>query len=301
MSPFVRIPSSSRDWANFSAYASSALAPAWGFGAYILIARANDSSTLTNGLAFSALTLFSLLDLPMGAIVNGSEDSLAVVNCFQRIQKHLLEKERLDRRLNHGNQTSRSETGTMESPLLDVEVSSEYPLTEPCVTIRDLSASWSVDAESVLKDLNVDIPSSHITMIVGPVGSGKSSFLRVLLGEISEHSGTISTNFTNAAYCNQSPWITFGTIQENIIGGSSWNQTWYNQVIQFCALLPDFQQLPAGDQTKVGVRGSRLSGGQQMRVVCMNSKPYMPPNNILHRHLHVPFTQRNMFLFWMML
>lgn len=301
VSHFVRLLSSPRDRANLSAYASSALAPAWGFGAYILIARANDSATLTNGLAFSALTLFSLLDLPMGAIVNGSEDSLAIVNCFQRIQKHLLEKERSDRRLNHGNQTSRSETGTMESPLLDVEVSSEHPLTEPCVTIRDLSASWSVDTESVLKDLNVDIPSSQITMIVGPVGSGKSSFLRVLLGEISENSGTISTNFTNAAYCNQSPWITFGTIQENIIGGSSWNQTWYNQIIQLCALLPDFQQLPAGDQTKVGVRGSRLSGGQQMRVVCMNFNLYMPPNNTLHRHLRVPFTQRSKFLFWMML
>ncbi|KAJ5361079.1 hypothetical protein N7541_001923 [Penicillium brevicompactum] len=247
-------------------YASSALAPAWGFGAYILIARANNSATLTNGLAFSALTLFSLLDLPMGAIVNGSEDSLAVVNCLQRIQKHLLEKERVDYRLKHGSQTSQSKLATVESPLVNVEVTSAQPLADPCVTIQNLSASWSVDAESVLKDLNIEIPSSQITMIVGPVGSGKSSFLRVLLGEMSELSGTISTNFTNAAYCSQSPWITFGTIQENIIGVSSWNQTWYNQVIQICALQPDFQQFPAGDQTKVGVRGSRLSGGQQMRV-----------------------------------
>ena len=236
----------------------------FGFGAYILIARANDSATLTNGLAFSALTLFSLLDQPMGAIVNGSEDSMAVVNCFQRIQKHLLERERVDYRLKHAS----SEPPATTFPLIEIETSTEHQHTQPCAILRNLSASWSVDNEPVLKDLNLEIPASKITMIVGPVGSGKSSFLKVLLGEIPECSGTISTSFTHAAYCSQSPWITFGTIQENIIGASSWNQTWYNQVSKMCALQADFRQLPAGDQTKVGVRGSRLSGGQQIRVVC---------------------------------
>ncbi|CAG7924068.1 unnamed protein product [Penicillium olsonii] len=247
-------------------FASSTLSPVFGFGAYILIARANDSTTLTNGLAFSALTLFSILDMPMGSIVNGSEDSLAVVNCFQRIQKHLLEKEKTDYRLKHGSQNPPSVPPATAARLVDIDVTTEQHPMEPCTTMRNLSASWSVDTESVLKDLNLDIPSSETTMIVGPVGSGKSSLLRVLLGEIPECSGTISTSFTHAAYCNQSPWITFGTIQENIIGGSSWNQALYNQIIQVCALKTDFQQLPSGDQTKVGVRGSRLSGGQQMRV-----------------------------------
>ncbi|CAG8000629.1 unnamed protein product [Penicillium salamii] len=242
------------------------LSPVFGFGAYILIARANDSATLTNSLAFSALTLFSLLDIPMGSIVNASEDSLAVANCFQRIQKHLLEKERLDYRLSLGNRLPPSETQATVGSLVEIEDSIEEQIKEPCAIMRNVSASWSVDTEFVLKDLNLDIPSFQTTMIVGPVGSGKSSFLRVLLGEIPECSGTISTNFTHAAYCNQSPWINFGTIQENIVGSSSWNQARYNRVIKFCALKPDFQQLPAGDQTKVGVHGSRLSGGQQMRV-----------------------------------
>ncbi|CAG8925975.1 unnamed protein product [Penicillium salamii] len=247
-------------------FASSTLAPVFGFGAYILIARANDSATLTNSLAFSALTLFSLLDIPMGSIVNASEDSLAVANCFQRIQKHLLEKERLDYRMSHGTQLPPSETQATVGSLVEIEDSIEQQINEPCTIMRNVSASWSVDTESVLKDLNLDIPSFQTTMIVGPVGSGKSSFLRVLLGEIPECSGTISTNFTHAAYCNQSLWINFGTIQENIVGSSSWNQARYNRVVKFCALKPDFQQLPAGDQTKVGVHGSRLSGGQQMRV-----------------------------------
>jgi ABC-type transport system involved in cytochrome bd biosynthesis fused ATPase/permease subunit len=104
-------------------------------------------------------------------------------------------------------------------------------------------------------------------MIVGPVGCGKSTLLRVLLGEVPEVSGIISTTFKNAAYCSQSPWITFGTVRQNIVGASQWDQKWYDTVIQACSLQADLQQLPSGDQTKVGVRGSRLSGGQQMRVV----------------------------------
>lgn len=238
----------------------------------------------------------------MGSIVNASEDSLAVANCFQRIQKHLLEKERLDYRLSLGTRLSSSETQATVSSLVEIEDSIEQQINEPCTVMRNVSASWSVDTESVLKDLNLDIPSFQTTMIVGPVGSGKSSFLRVLLGEIPECSGTISTNFTHAAYCNQSPWINFGTIQENIVGSSSWNQARYNRVIKFCALKPDFQQLPAGDQTKVGVHGSRLSGGQQMRVVRGAFKVCRLSNNIISsRHLRGRFTPKSMFSFWMML
>ncbi|KAJ5364163.1 P-loop containing nucleoside triphosphate hydrolase protein [Penicillium cataractarum] len=239
-------------------YASSALAPVFGFGVYIIIAQAQDSGTLTNSMAFSALTLFFLLDQPMIGFVDGAEDLMAVVNCFQRIQKHLLDTERTDCRLSHSTESPR---------LIDIEPSEwqdDHGLS--CVVARDLTASWSVDDEPVLQKLNFEITTGLITMIVGPVGCGKSTLLRVLLGEIPEVSGTISTAFENAAYCSQSPWITFGTIRQNIVGASQWDQKWYDTVIQSCSLQTDLQQLPAGDQTKVGVRGSRLSGGQQMRV-----------------------------------
>jgi ABC-type bacteriocin/lantibiotic exporter with double-glycine peptidase domain len=229
---------------------------------------------------------------------------MTVVNCFQRIQKHLLETERVDYRLKHESHLQSDSPGII-TPLIEIESPTEAQNTQQAcaAVIRNLSASWSVDEEPVLKDLNLDIPASQITMIVGPVGSGKSSFLKVLLGEISECSGTISTSFTHAAHCSQSPWITFGTIQENIIGGSSWDQTTYNQVIKLCALQADFQQLPVGDQTKVGVRGSRLSGGQQMRVVWFSG--LIPcgfqANADMPRHLRGLFTQKRRSLCWMML
>lgn len=217
-------------------------------------------------MAFSALTLFFLLDQPMIGFVDGSEDVMAVVNCFQQIQKHLLDRERTDCRMTHSPEVTR---------LIDVDlVEGQSDRGLSCASARDLSAAWSVDDEPILRNLNFDITTGLTTMIVGPVGCGKSTLLRVLLGEIPEVSGTISTTFMNAAYCSQSPWITFGTIRQNIVGASQWEQQWYDIVIQACSLQIDLQQLPAGDQTKVGVRGSRLSGGQQMRVVSFHLSGY---------------------------
>ncbi|KAJ5279061.1 hypothetical protein N7478_004433 [Penicillium angulare] len=239
-------------------YASLALSPVFGFGVYIFLARANDTATITNGLAFSALTLFLLLDIPMVSIADGAEDLIAVVNCLQRIQKYLLETERTDHR---------SIAYPEERPLinLDTNEGGENGVS-PCAKARGLSVSWSIDDEPILSDLNFDIDHNKITMIVGPVGCGKSTLLKVLLGEVPECSGLIFVAYQHAAYCNQSPWVTFGTVQQNVIGASPWDQIWYDRVIQACALRLDLQQLPAGDQTKVGVQGSRLSGGQQIRV-----------------------------------
>ncbi|KGO71820.1 ABC transporter, integral membrane type 1 [Penicillium italicum] len=247
-------------------YASSSLAPVFGFGVYTILARANNTATLTNGLAFSALTLFSLLDQPMNSIVNGSEDLMAVVNCFQRIQKHLMETERVDYRLKHNTRGPQSAQSSSSASLIETDSSAWKKYIKPCAIVRNVSVAWSIDTEPVLKDLNIDIQEFKITMIVGSVGSGKSTFLKMLMGEIPECSGSVSTSFTHAAYCSQSPWITFGTIQENIVGVSPWDRPWYDHVTKLCALQADFQQLPARDQTKVGVRGSRLSGGQQIRV-----------------------------------
>lgn len=227
-----------------------------GFGLYIILAKANDGPTLTNGVAFAALTLFALLDEPIVSIVYGTDDLFAVVNCFQRIQKYLHEPEREDHRL---------ELPSEEPILIDTSVNGG----SSCATAKDLSASWAVDDEPILKDVSFDIKHRNTTMIIGPVGCGKSTLLKVLLGEVQEISGSIYTAYKSAAYCSQSPWIKFGTVQENIVGPSPWDKFWYDRVIHACALEFDLQQLPAGDQTKVGVRGSRLSGGQQMRVVSL--------------------------------
>ena len=143
--------SSCESFANYIGYASSSLAPVFGFGVYTILAQANDTATLTNGLAFSALTLFSLLDQPMGSIVNGSEDLMAVVNCFQRIQKHLMEAERVDHRLKHDARGSQSVQSSSSAPLIETDPLAWEQYIEPCAIIRNVSVAWSIDTEPVLK------------------------------------------------------------------------------------------------------------------------------------------------------
>lgn len=253
-------------------FATTSLAPVWGFAVYILLARANNSGTLTEGIAFAALSIFELLNAPMGTLINGFEEIQTVLNSFRRVQEYLTSEEREDYRIIPDSETAYSSPGLSrqqsndELPLLDSPsltlVDSEY-----VAIVKDASASYSPERGSILKSLTFQIPKGQTTMIYGPVGSGKSTLLRLLLGEMPFTSGSVGTRFSRAAYCPQSPWCIWGTVQNNIVGMSEWDKTWYDTIVSACALSADFAELPNGDQTNVGTRGSRLSGGQQMRVV----------------------------------
>lgn len=215
----------------------------------------------------------------MVALVDGVEELMTVVNCFQRIQAHLLEEDRVDCRSISGGISSTTsvsidekDEGANIEPKGPQNAQLQPLLENPdvCVVVRGASAGWFVDKLPLLTNLDFEIKRGKTTMLVGPVGCGKSTLLKMLIGELPVVSGSVITSYRNAAYCYQSPWVTFGTIQQNILGGSIWDKPWYDTVVQACALDIDLQDFPDGDQTKVGTRGSRLSGGQQIRVVSLS-------------------------------
>lgn len=261
-------------------YASDAFAPAIGFGTFIVLAESRGTATLTSGVAFGALTLFSLLSGPMMTLVDGAEELKTVINCFERIQDYLELEERHDYRQVIGSATFASDSSRSGSVQDDAGVggsATELVQLEEKFTstvgarliaqIRAASVAWTEEQEPIFENLNVDILKDKVTMLVGPVGCGKSTLLRLIIGEVPCVSGSVATSFRDSAYCSQSPWIRFGTIQQNILGQSVWDQPRYSEVTSACNLRQDFEELPEGDQTKVGARGSRLSGGQQTRVV----------------------------------
>lgn len=100
---------------------------------------------------------------------------------------------------------------------------------------------------------------------MGQVGAGKSSLLSALLGEMERIEGTAQRKGL-VAYVSQQAWIQNSTLQENILFGSVLNRSSYERVLDACALLPDLEQLPFGDQTEIGERGVNISGGQKQRV-----------------------------------
>jgi ATP-binding cassette subfamily C (CFTR/MRP) protein 1 len=120
----------------------------------------------------------------------------------------------------------------------------------------------------VIDDFSLDFQPGQLTMIVGPVGCGKSSLLRGLLGETPSSKGHVYIDRAHAAFVDQSSWIQNTSIRSNIIGILEFESEWYNRVVYSCALDTDIEKFPDGDSTKVGSAGTALSGGQKLRIVC---------------------------------
>ena len=248
---------------------SSTLSPLWAFGVYILLAKSDNVGTLTPGIAFATLSLLELQQQPTGTIIDAFEHFQTLYRCFERIQEHMLAEGRHDYRIKLACDPSaklEGEAGATQPPAQTEqgELSSE---TKGFVAwTKDVTVGYSNEIV-VLKDLNVGIPRGQTTVIVGPIASGKSTLLKLLLGEIRMLQGLIYTSFSTAAYCSQLPWITSGSIRDNILGMNDMQESWYHEVVDASALRPDLKDFVHGDLTQTGTRGTRLSGGQQMRIV----------------------------------
>ncbi|CAG7824411.1 unnamed protein product, partial [Allacma fusca] len=131
------------------------------------------------------------------------------------------------------------------------------------ISIEDGVFCW--EDNPTLRNINVEIKQGSLVAVVGVVGSGKSSLLSAILGELQMQSGTINT-LGSVAYVAQQAWIQNDTLKGNILFGKNFNSVFYNNVIKACALEPDLEILPGGDNTEIGEKGINLSGGQNQRV-----------------------------------
>lgn len=113
-----------------------------------------------------------------------------------------------------------------------------------------------------LKDVTFEIKSGELVVIVGAVGSGKSSLLKALSGNFKSGQLGVSGDFI---FCDE-PWIQSTTIRENIVFGELFDETFYKKSLKSCALETDIRSLTHGDLTQVGDRGVNLSGGQRARI-----------------------------------
>ncbi|XP_078344990.1 ATP-binding cassette sub-family C member 4-like [Oculina patagonica] len=117
----------------------------------------------------------------------------------------------------------------------------------------------------LLKGVSLHCNERDLVAITGSAGSGKSSILKAIVGEIPVTDGKNLIN-GKIAYMPQNPWLFSGTVQENILFGNHLNEHKYHATIEACALIDDLKQLPFGDMTQVGESGAALSGGQKARV-----------------------------------
>uniref|UniRef100_A0A182SRR0 ABC transmembrane type-1 domain-containing protein n=1 Tax=Anopheles maculatus TaxID=74869 RepID=A0A182SRR0_9DIPT len=171
------------------------------------------------------------------------------------------------------------ENGNVGETLRLLDETNDGLLTdEVVIAMCNLSARWTIPYESgeelpeplkvppTLSELNVQFKRGRLIGIVGPVGSGKSSILQVLLRELPIESGSLSMGSSSIAYASQEPWLFTGSVRQNVLFGDELDQHRYRQVLKVCALQPDLAHLPAGDMTVIGERGVSLSGGQKARI-----------------------------------
>ncbi|CAJ0887453.1 10050_t:CDS:10, partial [Entrophospora sp. SA101] len=140
------------------------------------------------------------------------------------------------------------------------------------VVLNDDGTSNNIDQtlkplipKSHLRNINLNIAKGKLVGVVGSVGSGKSSLLSALVGEMKRVKG--ETEFSGSVgYCPQTAWIQNATLRDNITFGLPFNEEKYRRVIKDCCLEPDIEILPAGDLTEIGEKGINLSGGQKQRI-----------------------------------
>ncbi|KAK2049016.1 P-loop containing nucleoside triphosphate hydrolase protein [Colletotrichum somersetense] len=217
--------------------------------------------------AFATLGYLAVMTQPVAAAIQVVPLVLATRVCLARIQQFLATPTHVDRR--------------MLGPISLINV----PSSELAIHIANASFGWSADTGPILRDVNVDIPVSTVTAVIGTVGCGKSTLLQAILGEIPAREDqtagrSVAVNAARMAYCAQSPVLIDGTIRDNIVGQASAlrsaDDAQYREVLEATALVDDLARLPRGDATSLGSRGESLSGGQRQRIAIARALYHSP-------------------------
>ncbi|XP_063223820.1 ATP-binding cassette sub-family C member 4-like isoform X2 [Bacillus rossius redtenbacheri] len=134
------------------------------------------------------------------------------------------------------------------------------------VSMENVTARWDKwSNELTLSNINIRVKTGSLVAIIGSTGSGKSSLLHSILGELPLVSGAVGVE-GGLSYAGQEPWVFGDTVRQNITFARPHDEQLYDRVVRACGLRADLEGLPRGDRTRVGERGCSQSGGQKARI-----------------------------------
>lgn len=220
---------------------------------------------LTPAKTFTSVALMNMLIGPLNAfpwILNGLMEAYV---SLKRVQE-LIDLENLDLSTYYSPISDNFSKKSEENPvLLSIKNASFCFQKERDRTGENLIVDDIRDFK--LERINIEIHKGELICIEGIVGSGKSSLINAILGNMKRLSGRVHLHDKNAGFgfVSQTPWLQRGTIRDNICWGSVFDELRYHSVINACALREDIDKL-GGDNVGVGEGGRTLSGGQKARV-----------------------------------
>lgn len=233
---------------------------------------------LSAGDTFGTLLVLALITYPLMDVMHGYSTVASTVACFHRIQAYLVAPDTVDSRTIlpscQASGPESSEKGNVPSP--GSGGSDSEHTQDNIIEFSNASISATAGATSLLKKLFLSFKRATFSIIIGPTGTGKTTFLRSVLGEAAisaEAEASVRVIDESIAYCGQTPWIRNESIRSNILSGLPYERVWYEFVVHACLLTADLQQLPRGDLTRAGNNGCKLSGGQRQRIVSNTALP----------------------------
>lgn len=220
---------------------------------------------MSNSEIYATLSVAVLIADPLTSVIHSLSFLGTQLACTERIQQYL-------------TNTDDEVVDIREDPATAAPISTQptkgsgpraafSPESSGIAHIIEVATSPVTGGRQILQDCNVTFPKDKTTMIVGPVGGGKSTLLGLLTGETQTVRGRIIINPDEVSHCGQTPWLENTTIRNNILGNLPFNQTKYTRVINACCLEEDIAAWPLRDEMVAGSGGCNLSGGQKQRVV----------------------------------
>ncbi|WVQ74599.1 hypothetical protein IAR50_004200 [Cryptococcus sp. DSM 104548] len=229
------------------------------FGVYTLI----EKEELTASKVFTSMTVFELIKGHTGMCFWLINESVTAWVSVQRMDKFLHESEMID-------EYSQGKMSTIVTrPQLEAQ-------DENLIRLVDATFTWESQSDKItdetfkLRIEDATFAKGKVNLITGPTGSGKSSLLKALIGELHFHQRDGA--FYNlpreggVSYAAQESWCSADSVRDNILFGSAFDQSRYEKVVRACGLETDMKLFEDGDETEVGEKGITLSGGQKARI-----------------------------------
>lgn len=149
------------------------------------------------------------------------------------------------------------------------------------VEFRNISYSYSEDAQPILDGLNIKIPHGQNVALVGKMGSGKSTIAKIITGSLKPTSGNILIDdidlqqldaadvIENLGVMPQDAWLFSGSIQDNITAGrTKFSDEAVIEVAKIATADDFISKIPEGYEFDMKEKGVGLSGGQK-QTLCL--------------------------------